>query len=70
MVNSTLVIDTSMEAPEVILEQVLYIQYLVKFRKDKKTVWVSIDSSSKINAIILAYAAILDLKICPTAVKA
>lgn len=52
------------------LECVLYIQYLFKFMKDSSKIQALIDSSSKINAIILAYTTILALCVCPTNVGA
>ena len=65
-----LVADTSTKASEIILEQEFCIQYLVKFRKDKKTIQTLINSSSKVNTMTSAYTPMLGVKICPTSVKA
>lgn len=53
---------------DVILDQVLYIYYLIQFKKNK--VQSLIDSSSKDNLMTLAYTLKLGLKICFTDVKA
>ena len=59
-----------MEAPELILEQVFCIQYPVKFRKNKETVWPLINFGNEVNAITSAYAVVLGLKVCPTTIGA
>ena len=58
--------NASMEAPEMILEQISCIQYPIKFRQEKKNVWTLINFDSKVNIITPAYAAVLGLKICST----
>ena len=65
-----LIISTSTKVPEVILEQVSCIQYLVKFPQDKKTAQVLINFGNIVNAMTQAYVAMLDFKICFTAIKA
>ena len=47
---------------KMIVDQVFCIHYLIQFWKDKKkTIWALIDSSSKVNAMILVYAKKLGL---------
>lgn len=46
---------------DVILERVLYIYYLVLFKKNKVHILINLDS--KVNIMILGYASKLDLKI-------
>ena len=70
LASSTSVSNPSMEAKEVILKQELCNQYPVKFRKNKETVQALINSDSKVNAMTLAYAAVLGLKVCSIAVEA
>lgn len=41
----------------------IYIDYIVRFKKDQAKVQALIDSNSKINAMIPAYMAKLELKI-------
>ena len=65
LVTFILVINIS---KELILGQITYIWYLVKFQKMIKIAWVLIDFGNKINIITLAYAAVLDLKIYPIAI--
>lgn len=45
------------------LKQILYIYYLVRFKKDQTKVQALLDSSNKVNVMSLAYAANLNLKI-------
>lgn len=47
------------------LERVLYIQYLIKFKKEQIEVQALINFGSKVNAIIQAYTAVLGLLIYP-----
>ena len=56
---SLLVTETSKE--DVILKQVSYIYYLIWFKKNE--IQALIDSSSKVNAMTLTYAAKLDFKV-------
>ena len=70
MANSTLVIDASIKALEMILKQTSYIQYSIKFCKNKKLVWALINFGSEVNAITPVYATILDLKVYSTDVAA
>ena len=67
--TSLLVIETS-KKKHVSLEQVLYIYYLLHFWKDTASVRALIDLSSDVNAMILAYASKLDLKVYLTNVRA
>lgn len=46
-----------------LLKQVLYIYYLIHFKKNQVKLWALIDLRSKINIIILVYIAILDFKV-------
>ena len=56
LVTFNLVTDVK-KAQEMILDQIPCIHFLVQFQKDKKaTIQALIDSDSKGNAIILAYA--------------
>ena len=55
---------------EVTLEQVPYIYYSLSFRKDTIDIRALIDLGSKVNAIVLAYASKLGLKVCPIDVGA
>lgn len=55
---------------DVILKKVLYIYYPIGFQKDTIKNKVLIDSSSKINAIIPAYALKLGFKVRRTDVRA
>lgn len=65
-----LVTDVNKEE-NIALARILYIYYLFYFYKDKKNkIQALINSNSKVNAIILAYALKLGLKICRTNVKA
>ena len=64
------VTDTSIEALEMILKLVFWIQYLVKFYKDKETIQALIVFGNKINTMTPAYAAVLGLKVCPIAIRA
>lgn len=57
---STLVIK-ALKKNEIKLIKVLYIYYLIYFKKDK--IWAIINFDSKVNAIISAYTAKLDLMI-------
>ena len=59
-----LVIDTK-KAPKVrVLDQVSCICYLVQFQKDKsRDILVLLNSGSEVNAMTLAYAAQLGLKV-------
>lgn len=53
-----------------LVERLLCIYYLVRFKKDKTKVQALIDTSSKINAITPAYMAKLGLKVQSSDVKA
>ena len=65
--KKTQVTQVTQKTPEVILDQVPYIHYLVQFRKNKRaTIQALINSGNEINMMALAYAAKLDLKVCPT----
>lgn len=48
------------------LECVLYIKYLVKFKKDHTEIQALIDFGNKANAMTPAYTPILELRICST----
>ena len=67
-----LVISMSMTnaSEEVILEQILCIQYLVKFWKNKDFIEILIDSISKLNEMSPTYAALLGFKVCFTTIGA
>ena len=65
-----IMINVNTKAPELILEWVLCIQYPVKFCKDKETIQLLINYCNEVNVITLAYAAVLSLKVCFTAIKA
>ena len=65
------VTQATQEGKNVILDQVLYIHYPIKFQKDKRaTIWALINSDSEVNAITLAYAKKLGLRIQKTDVEA
>ena len=70
MTTSILVTNTSTEISEVILIQIFYIQYPVKFCKDRKTIQTLINFGSEAIAMIPAYAAVLGLKVCFIAIGA
>ena len=70
MAISTLVTDANTEALKMILNQVPCIQYPVKFCKNKETVWTLIDFDNEVKAKTPVYAAMLDAKVCFTAVWA
>lgn len=53
-----------------LLKQVLYIQYLVQFKKNQSKVQALLDSGNKVNTMTLAYATSLDFKICSIGIKA
>lgn len=55
---------------DVVLEWVLTIYYLLHFLKDTIDIRTLIDLSNKVNAIILAYATNLSLKIWTTGIRA
>ena len=61
LATSALVTDASKKDPEVILNWIPYIYYPIQFHKNKETIWALIDSSSKVNAMTLAYAKKLGL---------
>lgn len=63
-------IEASKEG-EVILRKVLYIHYLLHFRKNKENeIWALINLSNNINAITLGFAAKIGPKIHPTNIRA
>ena len=71
MATSASVTEASKETQEVILDRVPCIHYLVQIWKDKgATIWVLIDSGSKVNAITPAYAKQLSLQVSITDVGA
>ena len=62
LATSASVTGASKEAPEVVLDRVPCIYYLVQFRKDKeKTIRALIDFGSEVNAMTPAYAKKLGL---------
>ena len=65
LTTSTSVTSTSKKAQKVkVLDRVFCICYLVQFQKDKnKDDLALLDSESKVNAMILAYAAQLGFKV-------
>ena len=67
-----LVTGASKEAPEVVLDWVLYIHYLMQFRKDKERAIIQalINSGNEVNAITPAYAKQIDFWTRKTDVKA
>ena len=70
LATSTLVIDASKNALEVILDWVPYIYYPVQFHRNKKTIKALINFGNKVNIMALAYLAKLGLKVCLTNVGA
>lgn len=58
-----LIIKISMKIKDQQLKRVLFMQYLVKFKKSKTEIQDLIDSGSEINIISLVYTAILRLYI-------
>lgn len=52
-----------------LLKHVLYINYLICFKKDQAKNQALLDLSSKVNIIFLAYIVILNLKIRPINIK-
>lgn len=53
-----------------VLDRIPYIYYLPRFNKDKEIkVWTLINAGSKINAITLAYASMLDLPVWQTKIR-
>ena len=67
-----LVTGASKEAPEVVLDWVPCIHYLVQFRKNKEgeTIWALIDFGSEVNVMTPAYAKQLGLRTQKTDVGA
>lgn len=61
---------TKTSKKDVILEKVLFIYYLMQFRKNQVKTQALIDSGSEINVITLAYIASLGLKVWQTNVGA
>ena len=63
MATSALVTGASKEAPEMVLDRVPCIHYLVQFQKNKEraTIQALIDSASEVNAMTPAYAKQLGL---------
>ena len=61
--------NASIETPQIILKQVFYLQYLVKFCKNKETIQALIDFGSEVNIMTPAYTTVLNLKVCPTPIK-
>lgn len=62
--------DANKEIKEVILDWVPYVYYPVQFQKHKSTIWALINFGSEVNAMTLAYAKQLGLKVWMTDVGA
>lgn len=56
------------EASKEVLKKVLYICYLIWFKKNK--IQALLDSGSEVNTIIPVFVSKLDLKICQIGIKA
>ena len=70
LTTSSLITEVSIGVEDQQLERFLFIQYLVKFKKDYTKVQVLLDSNSEINAMTPAYTAKLWLHVYPTNVEA
>ena len=53
-----------------ILEQMLYILYPIKFWKNKDCIWALINSGSEVYVITSTYAIVLGFKICSIKINA
>ena len=69
LATSALITEAS-KKDEMVLERILYIHYLFRFRKDIAKVKALLDFGNKVNTITPTYAAKLDLKVCHTNVRA
>lgn len=70
MATFLLMTEVNIKVKDQQVKRVLFIQYLIKFKKSYTEVKALLHSNGKVNAMILAYAAVLGLHVCSTEIEA